>query len=99
MYANDLKKVLKQNFVLFFLGYDHYLLGRKILIITQQLKGETYEWFIKLGIRPTSTLGPIRDQLINIQSARNSTKFHVVERYVLELQCNQALYASIGKLN
>jgi hypothetical protein len=46
---HQFKKVLKQNFVLFLLGYDHAFAHSIYLVekrkkMTQQLKGEKYEY-------------------------------------------------------
>ncbi len=67
---HQFRRVFKQNFVCSFLAITMHctsnLLGRRRKKWTQQLKGEKIPiHFIKLGIRPTSTLGPKRDQLVD----------------------------------
>jgi hypothetical protein len=58
---HQFKRVLKQNFVLFLLDYDHALHIQQLTIERRKI------WipFIKLGVRPTSTPSPKRGQLVS----------------------------------
>jgi hypothetical protein len=67
---HQFKKVLKQNFVYSFLATIVHctsnLLGRKKKKKNPTIeRGQILIPFIKLGVRPTSTLSPKRDQLVD----------------------------------
>jgi hypothetical protein len=75
---HQFKRVLKQNFVLFLLDYDHAL-------HIQQLKGEKYEhpssnW----ALGPTSTPGPRRDQLVLFSSLKAEKQQKEHKKWILK---------------